>query len=179
MTSVLVRKGRERASASVKALPHGWALSLWARGYRRLARPWVVSRHVRNLCRPFEVTGLEHLDRLRGRHREPHQPLRYTHHPLDSAEPSVRSDRRGGGRGSVLYAEAERRLVLAALQRISYRPWWWPGSPGIFGFASPEGLVTAHLPRGQPLTDRRTATVSSRPSDFGAEARCAGVAHPY
>ena len=66
MTSVLVRKGRERASASVKALPHGWALSLWARGYRRLARPWVVSRHVRNLCRPFEVTGLEHLDRLRG-----------------------------------------------------------------------------------------------------------------
>lgn len=66
MTSVLVRNGRERATASVKALPHRWALSLWARGYRRLARPWVVSRHVRRLCRPFEVTGLEHLDRLRG-----------------------------------------------------------------------------------------------------------------
>lgn len=65
MTNVLVRNGRERASATVKAVPHRWALSLWARGYRRLARPWVVSRHVRGLCQPFDVTGLEHLDRLR------------------------------------------------------------------------------------------------------------------
>ncbi len=65
MTSVLVRNGRERASAPITALPNRWALSLWARGYRRLARPWVVSRHVRRLCQPFDVTGLEHLDRQR------------------------------------------------------------------------------------------------------------------
>ncbi len=64
MTSVLTRNGREETSVEVK--PHRWALSFWARSYRRLARRWVVTRHVRHFCRPLDVAGLEHFDRLTG-----------------------------------------------------------------------------------------------------------------
>lgn len=49
-----------------EAKPYGWALSSWARLYRRLARPWVVARHVRRFCQPFSVDGREHLDEVTG-----------------------------------------------------------------------------------------------------------------
>ena len=49
-----------------EAKPYGWALSSWARLYRRLARPWVVTRHVRRFCQPFSVDGREHLDGVTG-----------------------------------------------------------------------------------------------------------------
>lgn len=49
-----------------EAKPYGWALTSWARLYRRLARPWVVARHVRQFCQPFSVDGREHLDELAG-----------------------------------------------------------------------------------------------------------------
>ncbi len=62
MTSVLTRNGREETSVEVK--PHRWALSFWARGYRQLARQWVVMRHVRRFCRPLELAGLEHFSQL-------------------------------------------------------------------------------------------------------------------
>lgn len=52
----------EHSQPSVGVAPHRWALSFWARGYRRLARPWVVTRHVRRFCRPFNVDGAEHLE---------------------------------------------------------------------------------------------------------------------
>lgn len=64
MTSVVVKGSREEEL--VEATPHRWALSLWARTYRRLARPWVVSRHVRKFCDPFDVQGTEHFSELRG-----------------------------------------------------------------------------------------------------------------
>lgn len=64
MTSVVVKGSREESL--VKATPHRWALSLWARAYRRLARPWVVSRHVRKFCNPLDVQGSEHFSELRG-----------------------------------------------------------------------------------------------------------------
>ena len=49
-----------------EAKPYGWALSSWARLYRRLARPLVVARHVRRFCQPFSVDGREHLDEVTG-----------------------------------------------------------------------------------------------------------------
>ena len=64
MASVLVERNRERAPAIVEAHPHRWALSAWARGFRRLARPQIVTRHVRRFCQPFELVGLEQFERL-------------------------------------------------------------------------------------------------------------------
>lgn len=63
MESIL--KDRQ-AKDSQDVKPFGWPLSLWARQYRRLARPWVVMRHVRRFCRPFTVHGREHFDAMRG-----------------------------------------------------------------------------------------------------------------
>lgn len=41
--------------------PHRWALSPWARSYRRLARRWTIANPVRKFCRPFTVEGAENL----------------------------------------------------------------------------------------------------------------------
>jgi len=64
MTTAPVSDRRERTSAPVEVKPHRWALSLWARTYRRIARPWTVTRHVRRFCRPFVVEGRENLARV-------------------------------------------------------------------------------------------------------------------
>lgn len=64
MARVLHRRGR--AEAAEAASPHRWALSLWARTFRRVGRPVIVSRHVRRFCRPFTVEGNEHFAALRG-----------------------------------------------------------------------------------------------------------------
>ena len=53
-----------RSEVRTTAEPHRWALSFWARGYRRLARRWVVTRHVRRFCRPFALDGVEHMERF-------------------------------------------------------------------------------------------------------------------
>jgi 1-acyl-sn-glycerol-3-phosphate acyltransferase len=57
----LTRAEQATRSDLVEAKPHRWALSLWARAYRRLARRWHVDRHVRQFCRPFTVEGRENL----------------------------------------------------------------------------------------------------------------------
>ena len=49
----------------VYAEPHRWALSLWARTFRRLGRRVFLTRHVRRFCRPLSIEGLENFDRLR------------------------------------------------------------------------------------------------------------------
>ena len=49
------------APALVHVEPHRWALSWWARLYRRAARRWTVTRHVRSFCRPLTVEGAENL----------------------------------------------------------------------------------------------------------------------
>lgn len=41
--------------------PHRWALSWWARLYRRAARRWNVTRHVRQFCQPLTLKGTENL----------------------------------------------------------------------------------------------------------------------
>lgn len=37
---------------------------MWARTYRRIARPWTVTSHVRRFCRPFVVEEEENLARV-------------------------------------------------------------------------------------------------------------------
>lgn len=65
MAKVLLGNRQKEVSAA-SAAPHRWALSFWARSYRRLARPWILSRHVRRFCSPLTVEGAEHFSELRG-----------------------------------------------------------------------------------------------------------------
>jgi 1-acyl-sn-glycerol-3-phosphate acyltransferase len=50
----------------VEVKPHRWALSWWARAYRRLLRRWDVDKHVKAYCRPMTIEGQENLARLEG-----------------------------------------------------------------------------------------------------------------
>jgi len=61
MTDMPVAQGGQHASAHREAKPHKWALSPWARIFRRGARRWTVKSHVRKFCRPFTVEGEEKL----------------------------------------------------------------------------------------------------------------------
>jgi Acyltransferase len=61
MTDMPVAQGGQHASAQREAKPHKWALSLWARIFRRGARRWTVMSHVRKFCRPFTVEGEDKL----------------------------------------------------------------------------------------------------------------------
>jgi 1-acyl-sn-glycerol-3-phosphate acyltransferase len=60
----LTRAERRTQADLVEAKPHRWALSAWARAYRRLARRWDVDKHVNQFCRPFTVEGTENLEAL-------------------------------------------------------------------------------------------------------------------
>jgi len=61
---ILVARDGEQASTLVEAKPHRWALSAGARGFRRLARRWVVQRHVDRFCQPFSIEGAEHFTEI-------------------------------------------------------------------------------------------------------------------
>jgi 1-acyl-sn-glycerol-3-phosphate acyltransferase len=50
----------------IEVAPHKWALSWWARLYRRIARRWDVDKHVRAYCRPLTIEGHENLDGVKG-----------------------------------------------------------------------------------------------------------------
>jgi 1-acyl-sn-glycerol-3-phosphate acyltransferase len=49
-----------------KVEPPRWALSAWARAFRRIAQPWYVSRLVRKCCSPLTVHGEHNLADLKG-----------------------------------------------------------------------------------------------------------------
>jgi 1-acyl-sn-glycerol-3-phosphate acyltransferase len=55
---------QERVLVEVK--PHRWAISWWARLYRRIGKRLLVSNHVRNFCKPFTVEGEENLEGIEG-----------------------------------------------------------------------------------------------------------------
>lgn len=65
MTKVLLGN-RQRDISAASTTPHRWAISFWARSYRRLAKPWMISRHVRRYCSPLTVEGTEHFSELHG-----------------------------------------------------------------------------------------------------------------
>jgi len=60
----LTHAERRTQSDIVEAKPHRWALSFWARAYRRLARAWDIHKHVRRFCRPMIIEGRENLTEL-------------------------------------------------------------------------------------------------------------------
>ncbi len=64
MTTARVSDTKAGAPSTTEVKPHRWALARWARAYRRLARPLVVTRHVRRFCRPLTIDGAENLQRL-------------------------------------------------------------------------------------------------------------------
>ena len=55
-----------RSRVLVKAEPHRWALSWWARLYRRLGKRWLVTNHVRNFCQPLTIEGEANLHGISG-----------------------------------------------------------------------------------------------------------------
>ena len=50
----------------VEVEPYRWALSWWARLYRRILRRWDVDKHVKAYCRPMTIEGRENLDAING-----------------------------------------------------------------------------------------------------------------
>jgi 1-acyl-sn-glycerol-3-phosphate acyltransferase len=57
---------RRKQAHLAEAKPYKWALSWWARTYRRLLRPWDVDKHIRAFCHPMTVEGQERLDSVDG-----------------------------------------------------------------------------------------------------------------
>jgi 1-acyl-sn-glycerol-3-phosphate acyltransferase len=67
MTDAPLTTAERRVQADlVEAKPHRWALSFWARMYRRLLRRWDVDKHVKAFCRPMTVEGRENLEGASG-----------------------------------------------------------------------------------------------------------------
>ena len=52
--------------APYRTEPHAWQTNLWARVVRRIGRYWVIDKHVRAYCRPFDVEGRENLKGFTG-----------------------------------------------------------------------------------------------------------------
>jgi 1-acyl-sn-glycerol-3-phosphate acyltransferase len=94
--------------------PHRWQTQLWARVARRTGRHWVMTRHMRRLCRPMVVEGLENLEGVRG-------PVLYiANHTSHIDTPVLVS--------SLPAALRERTAVAAAADRfyrVSQRSWWF------------------------------------------------------
>ncbi len=57
---------RRTKAGLVEVQPHRWALSWWARAYRRFLRRWDVEKHVHAYCRPMTIEGQENLAGLEG-----------------------------------------------------------------------------------------------------------------
>lgn len=62
----LTHAERRKQAHLAEAKPHMWALSWWARAYRRLLRPWDVNKHIRAFCHPMTVDGRERLEGVEG-----------------------------------------------------------------------------------------------------------------
>ena len=94
--------------------PHRWQTSLWANQVRRLARPYVMLRHVRRVCRPLEIQGVEKIRGFRG------PALIIANHSSHFDTPAVLN-----ALPSLL---RERTAVAAAADRFyraNMRTWWF------------------------------------------------------
>jgi 1-acyl-sn-glycerol-3-phosphate acyltransferase len=61
-----VSPAERRTTDLVEVRPHRWALSWWARAYRRFLRRWDVDKYVKLYCRPITIEGQENLAGVSG-----------------------------------------------------------------------------------------------------------------
>lgn len=61
-----VSPAERRTTDLVEVQPHRWALSWWARAYRRFLRRWDVDKHVKLYCLPITIEGKENLAGVSG-----------------------------------------------------------------------------------------------------------------
>lgn len=101
-------------AAACRTEPHRWQTQLWARVARRTARPWVMMRHMRRLCQPFTVEGLEHLRNFRG------PAIIIANHSSHFDTPAVLN---------ALPSRLRERTAIAAaadrFYRLNQRTWWF------------------------------------------------------
>ena len=94
--------------------PHRWQTSLWAREVRRVARPYVMLRHVRTFCQPLTIEGTEQIKRFRG------PALIIANHSSHFDTPAVLN---------VLPGRLRERTAIAAaadrFYRANMRTWWF------------------------------------------------------
>ncbi|MEX2158731.1 MAG: GYD domain-containing protein [Dehalococcoidia bacterium] len=94
--------------------PHRWQTSLWAKQVRRVARPYVMLRHVRHFCQPLEIEGMEKVRSFRG------PALIIANHTSHFDTPAVLN---------VLPPSLRERTAVAAaadrFYRANMRTWWF------------------------------------------------------
>jgi len=97
-----------------RVTPHTWQTQLWARLLRRTGRYWVMTRHVRRLCRPFTVEGVEQLSAVHG------PAIIIANHSSHFDTPAVLT---------ALPARVRERTAVAAaadrFYRATKRSWWY------------------------------------------------------
>jgi 1-acyl-sn-glycerol-3-phosphate acyltransferase len=62
----LTRAEKRTQADLVEAKPHRWALSWWARTYRRALRRWDVDKHIKAFCQPLTIEGQENVEGVTG-----------------------------------------------------------------------------------------------------------------
>ena len=101
-------------AAAARTEPHRWQTQLWARVGRRVARPYVMMRHMKRLCQPFTVEGLEHLRGFKG------PAIVIANHTSHFDTPAVLN---------ALPSRLRERAAIAAAADRFYRPtqraWWF------------------------------------------------------
>jgi len=180
MTTAPISGRRERMQAQGEEKPYRWALSSWAQAYRRIARPWTITRHVRRFCQPLTVEGRENLksrSEPAHHHRQPRQSFRYCGRPLAPAEPHLRPHSGCRRCGPYVPPQDQGHVALAPLQYIPHHARRRQRGAGLFSMASAQRLVAPHLPGREAHAHRRASAVPPRPRDPCARAARAGVAY--
>ncbi len=117
--------------------PHHWQTSLWARALRRAGRPFVMSRHVKKYCRPFDVEGRELLKGFRG------PAIVIANHSSHFDTPVVLSALPERIRGKIVIAAAADKFYGSRKKRI----WWYSLFHGTFPVARGGGVKQLEYPK--------------------------------
>jgi 1-acyl-sn-glycerol-3-phosphate acyltransferase len=117
--------------------PHYWQTSLWARALRRGGRYWVLTRHVRKYCKPFEIEGRENLERFKG------AAIVIANHSSHFDTPAVMSALPERIRGKLLIAAAADKFYGSRKKRT----WWYSLFHGAFPVARGGGVKQLDYPK--------------------------------
>lgn len=102
--------------------PHRWQTQMWARAFRRVGRYFVISRYVRQYCRPFDIEGRENLKDFRG------AAIIIANHSSHFDTPVVLSALPERLRGKLLIAAAADKFYASRRKRT----WWYSLFHGTF-----------------------------------------------